>query len=182
MTTSKKGFTPLIYKPPQSVINQIETQSIDSTVIKENIPDTGYPSNPSPPTTNLPSQRIILPPENISIGVQEIFTVSVNGSGSTATYTSNDYHGMVTGDNVVITGFNSIGFNGTYTIQSYTLKTFTVNNLNVGTDTNGSARNYNNNCGTIVIGEDGSTTIDVYLTFDEVLNASDYKVEVIKID
>jgi hypothetical protein len=182
MGTSKKGFTPLIYRPSQYIKNAIETKTIDSTTIKENIPDTGYPPNPAPPTTILPSQKIILPPENISIGVQEIFTVSVNGSGSTATYTSNDYHGMVTGDNVVITGFNSIGFNGTYTIQSYTLKTFTVNNLNVGTDTNGSARNYNNNCGTIVIGEDGSTTIDVYLTFDEVLNASDYKVEVIKID
>lgn len=179
---SKKGLTPLNYKPSQGVENAIETGQIDDGIIFQDESDRGYPVNPAPPTTVPPSQQIILPPTGMSVGPAESFDVSVSGNGTTATYTSASFHGMKTNDVVSITGFATNGFNGTYKIQSYANKTFSVDNTTVGTDSSGTARNSNNNCGIIVIGNDGTSTVDIYVTFNEVLNASDYRIEVVRVD
>lgn len=181
---SKKGLTPLRVIPSQSPLNQAETAAINSTVITQDESTRGY-NNPTvvPPTTDAPQAYVVLPPKGIVIGSPEVFNVSVSGNGSSATYTSTNYHGMTTSDIVVIGNFSSSGgFNGTYNINSYTGKTFTVPSTATGSEVSGSARNNKNNCGTILSTSNGATSVDVYVTFEEVLNAADYRLEVIKID
>ena len=61
--------------------------------------------------------------------VQAMFSVTVNGNGTTATYTvTPSTLGLLVGSTVVVFGFGTAAFNGTFTMGSQTATTFTVAN------------------------------------------------------
>jgi hypothetical protein len=61
--------------------------------------------------------------------VQAMFSVTVNGNGTTATYTvTPSTLGLSAGSTVVVFGFGSAAFNGTFTMATQTTSTFTVAN------------------------------------------------------
>ena len=70
-----------------------------------------------------------------------MFSVTVNGDGTTATYTvTPSTLGLMAGVTVVVFGFSNAAFNGTFTMATQTSSTFTVANLtnSGGTLTGGS--------------------------------------------
>ena len=175
---SKKGFTSKIRTDAVSAEN---FTVIDVAVNPyDTIVDTT--TTIVPPTTPPITSNSLLPPTNISAGPAQIFTsVSVNGNGSIATYTTTQNHGYIVGDIVIISGFTNTSFNGTYTITAITNKTFSVASTISGTDINGSVYNNNNYVGTITYAADGTPYIDVSVSFDEVITAVEYRVEVTQI-
>jgi hypothetical protein len=61
--------------------------------------------------------------------VTAMFSVTVNGNGTTATYTvTPSTLGLLAGSTVVVFGFGTAAFNGTFTMASQTATTFTVAN------------------------------------------------------
>jgi hypothetical protein len=61
--------------------------------------------------------------------VQAMFSVTVNGNGTTATYTvTPSTLGLSAGSTVVVFGFGTAAFNGTFTMATQTTSTFTVAN------------------------------------------------------
>lgn len=63
--------------------------------------------------------------------VTAMFSVSVNSTGGTATYTvTPSTLGLLAGSTVVVFGFSNAAFNGTFTMATQTASTFTVANIN----------------------------------------------------
>ena len=70
--------------------------------------------------------------------VTAMFSVSVNSTGGTATYTvTPSTLGLLVGNTVVVFGFSNAAFNGTFTMATQTASTFTVANATTGTLTGG---------------------------------------------
>jgi len=181
--SSKKGFNSKIrtdaIAPDTSDFIDIITD-FSATDPYTNVPDPGITI--VPPTTPPTISNSLLPPTNISAGPSQIFTlVSVNGNGSTATYTTQQNHGYSVGDIIISSGFTNISFNGTFTVTAITAKTFSVASTGSGTDVNGSVYNNNNYVGNIFYAGDGTPYIDVVVSFDEVLTAVEYRIEVTQI-
>lgn len=62
--------------------------------------------------------------------VTAMFSVTVNGDGTTATYTvTPSTLGLLAGRTVVVFGFSNAAFNGTFTMATQTSSTFTVANV-----------------------------------------------------
>jgi hypothetical protein len=175
--SSKKGFS-------TRIATQVASDSSVDLNATVNILDIVASQSPTivPPTTVPVTSNYLLPPTNISAAPSQIFTsVSVSANGSTATYTTTQNHGYSTGDIVIVSGFANTSFNGTFTIISVTNKTFTISSTQSGSDTNGSVYNNNNYVGTITYAPDGTPYVDVTVSFDEVVNAVEYRIEVTQI-
>ena len=175
---SKKGLTALKYIPSSQDANIAEALKNAPTTTASAVISTTI----IPPTSIPLPANIILPPSNIIISPQETFSASSTGTGSISTYVCTKYHGMTDLDTVITTNFTNSLFNGSYRILSYTGKTFTVASTASGTSSSGTVVNSKNPCGTLITIDNGSTTVDLNVSFEQVLNAVDYRLEVIKVD
>lgn len=180
--SSKKGFTNKIKTDAVSVDDLINLdQVIDYTVV-DPFGTLPAPVTVVPPTTPTPNINTLSPPINISAGPLQTFTqVSVSANGVSATYTCSVNHGYAVGDIVIISGFSTNGLNGTYTITAITGKTFTVASSVTATGTGGSVYNNNNSLGTVFYTADGTPYVDVLVSFEQVISAAEYRIEVTKI-
>jgi hypothetical protein len=89
---------------------------------------------------------VIIAGPNFTSGGSETLSASISVTAAPSTpssgnvqYTTVAAHGFVSGQVVIITGFSTAGYNGTFTVNTVTPTTFTVTNATTGTTTQTSA-------------------------------------------